>query len=109
MQGNGTSGATTISVHQLQWEAVRMINTTLTCAGAAVVAPPVTLVAETSQQLSVGIRLLGQLLPSTIILAQDMRVPADGSWPVDLVVNMSLVLTGLPPPAPRTVLDLYQV
>ena len=37
-----------------------------------------------------------------------MSVPAD-TWPKGLLVNRSMVLTGLPPPAPRTLLDLYQV
>ena len=52
--------------------------------------------------------MLGQLKPFTIILVRDVRVPAD-TWPKDLLVNQSMVLTGLPPPAPRTLLDLYQV
>ena len=72
-------------------------------------APTPTLVAETAQQLQWGTQLLGQLQPSTITLARDMSVPADGSWPVRLFVNRSMVLAGLPPPAPRTVLDMYQV
>ena len=93
-----------------------MYNTTLTCrpvassgSGADVPPPPVNLVAETPAQLLLGIQLLGQLQPSTITLARDMSVPAD-SWPgSDLLVDKSLVLAGLPPPAPRTLLDLYQV
>ena len=98
---------------QLQWGPVQIYNTTLTCgaaaaSNAAATPPPVTLVAETAQQLLRGIQLLGQLQPSTITLARDMSVPAD-TWPKGLVVNRSMVLTGLPPPAPRVLLDLYQV
>ena len=106
-----------ILITQLQWGQVQMYNTSLTCTPAAAAAgggrgaagtpPPVTLVAETAQQLLRGIQLLGQLQPSTITLAHDMSVPAD-TWPSGLVVNVSLVLTGLPPPAPRTLLELYQ-
>ena len=69
---------------------------------------PTFLVAETAGQLLQGIQLLGQLQPSTIILARDMAVPAD-TWPKGLLVNQSMVLAGLPPPAQRTLLDLYQV
>ena len=94
---------------------MQVYNTTMTCrpaaAGAAsdaAVTPPVNLVADTPLQLLWGIRLLGQLQPSTITLARDMSVPAD-TWPTGLIVNRSMVLTGLPPPAPRTLLDLYQV
>ena len=92
---------------------MQIYNTTLTCgaaaaSNAAATPPPVTLVAETAQQLLRGIQLLGQLQPSTITLARDMSVPAD-TWPKGLVVNRSMVLTGLPPPAPRVLLDLYQV
>ena len=87
-------------------------NTTLTCGvvapGAGSPAPPVTLVAETAGQLLAGIQLLGQLQPFTITLARDMSVPAD-TWPKGLRVNRTMVLAGLPPPAPRTLLDLYQV
>ena len=97
---------------QLLWGPVQMYNTTLTCTAVAegdvATAPPVTLVAETGQQLLRGIQLLGQLQPSTITLARDMSVPAD-TWPHDLVVNRSMVMAGLPPPAPRTLLDMYQV
>ena len=99
-----------------------MYNNTLTCESVAAVTaagggtrnapyappPPVTLVAETAQQLLRGIQLLGRLQPSTITLARDMSVPAD-SWPAGLKVTQSLVLAGLPPPAPRTLLDMYQV
>ena len=65
-------------------------------------------VAETSQQLLQGILLLGQLQPFLVSLVQDMAVPA-ATWPRGLVVNSSMVIAGLPPPAPRTILDLYQV
>ena len=99
-------------IQQLLWGPVQMYNTTLTCmavaGGAVATAPPVSLVAETAQQLLRGIQLLGQLQPSTITLARDMSVPAD-TWPQNLVVNRSMVIAGLPPPAPRTLLDLYQV
>ena len=94
-------------INELQWGAVQMYNTTLTCRAAAV-PPPVSLVAETAYQLQLGIRLLGQLQPFTITLAQDMTVPAP-SWPTNLTVNVSMVLAGLPPPATRIILDLYQV
>ena len=108
----GTSSSGDITIHQLVWGAVQMYNTTITCsAGSGSVssaAPPVTLVAETAAQLQWGIQVLGQLQPSTITLARDMSVPAD-SWPHGLVVNKSMVLAGLPPPALRTILDLYQV
>ena len=107
-----------ITIHQLVREAVQMYNTTIKCVEAVVAvaassavnsgAPPVTLVAETAAQLQWGIQVLGQLQPSTITLARDMSVPAD-SWPRGLVVNKSMVLAGLPPPAQRTLLDLYQV
>ena len=110
MQGGNSSGSTFV-IQLLQWGPVEIYNTTLTCAQVAdsPAAPPLTLVAETAQQLLQGIRLLGQLQPSTITLARDMSVPAD-SWPgSDLLVDKSLVLAGLPPPAPRTLLDLYQV
>ena len=110
VQVNASSGD--IVIQQLLWGPVQMLNTTLTCmavaGGAVATAPPVTLVAETAQQLLRGIQLLGQLQPSTITLARDMSVPAD-TWPKGLVVNRSMVLTGLPPPAPRVLLDLYQV
>ena len=118
VQGNSSSGD--IIVHTLQWGPVQIYNTTLTCRAVAVAngtspplvtpaaPPPVTLVAETALQLLWGIQILGQLQPSTITLARDMSVPAD-SWPQGLVVNKSMVLAGLPPPAPRTLLDLYQV
>ena len=114
VQGNSSSG--NITIHQLVWGAVQMYNTTITCTEEAVAgsgsvssgAPPVTLVAETAAQLQWGIQVLGQLQPSTIMLARDMSVPAD-SWPHGLVVNKSMVLAGLPPPALRTILDLYQV
>ena len=116
VQGNNSSGD--IVINTLQWGLVQIYNTTLTC-GAAVaaansttpvtlVAPPVTLVAETALQLLWGIRVLGKLQPSTIILPRDMAVPAD-TWPKGLLVNRSMVLTGLSPPAQRTILDLYQV
>ena len=121
-QGQGSSSNTTLAIRQLQWGPVQMYNTTLTCEAVAAVTaagggtgnapyappPPVTLVAETAQQLLRGIQLLGQLQPSTITLARDMSVPAD-SWPAGLKVTQSLVLAGLPPPALRTVLDMYQV
>ena len=94
---------------------MQVYNTTLTCrpvassgSGADVPPPPVNLVAETPAQLLLGIQLLGQLQPFTITLARDMSVPAD-TWPTGLKVNRSMVLTGLQPPAPRTLLDLYQV
>ena len=93
---------------------MQVYNTTLTCRPAAAAAsgaagtPPVNLVAETPAQLLQGIQLLGQLQPFTITLARDMSVPAD-TWPTGLRVNRSMVLTGLQPPAPRTLLDLYQV
>ena len=113
--GQGSSSSGDITIHQLVWGAVQMYNTTITCTEEAVAgssvssgAPPVTLVAETAAQLQWGIQVLGQLQPSTITLARDMSVPAD-RWPQGLVVNMSMVLEGLPPPAPRTLLDLYQV
>ena len=119
MQGNGSSSgaSTTVLVRQLQRGQVRMLNTSLTCEGSVAVGggnpivhiPAISLLAETAQQLMLGIQLLGQLQPATIVLVRDMQVPADGSWPKGLVVNMSLVLTGLPPPAPPTLLDLYQV
>ena len=100
-------------IQLLQWGPVKIYNTTLTCGAAAAndtsTSPPVTLVAETSAQLLQGIQLLGRLQPFTITLARDMRVPAD-TWPGEgLLVNRSMVLAGLPPPAPRTLLDLYQV
>ena len=93
-----------------------MYNNTIICADKAVAgsgsinsgAPPVTMVAETASQLQWGTQVLGQLQPSTITLARDMSMPAD-SWPHGLVVNKSMVLAGLPPPTPRTLLDLYQV
>ena len=112
LQGNFSSGGDII-IQQLQWGPVQVYNTTLTCspaaaAGAASGTPPVNFVAETPQQLLWGIKLLGQLQPSTITLARDMSVPAD-TWPTGLIVNRSMVLTGLTPPAPRTLLDLYQV
>ena len=66
------------------------------------------LVAETAQQLQVGLQLLGRLQPFTITLVKDMSVPAS-SWPKGIVVDYAMVLEGLPPPAPRTILDLYQV
>ena len=118
VQGNSSSGD--IIVHTLQWGPVQICNTTLTCRAVAAVAgtspplvtpaapPPVTLVAETALQLLWGIQILGQLQPSTIILTRDMSVPAD-TWPKGLLVNQSMVLAGLPPPAQRTLLDLYQV
>ena len=111
VQGNSSSGDVIIT--QLQWGPVQIYNTTLTCqapaaTGSDVTPPPVTLVAETAAQLLLGIQLLGQLQPSTITLARDMSVPAD-TWPKSLMVNRSLVLAGLPPPAPRTLLDMYQV
>ena len=118
VQGNSSSGD--IIVHTLQWGPVQIYNTTLTCRAVAVAngtspplvtpaaPPPVTLVAETALQLLWGIQILGQLQPSTIILARDMAVPAD-TWPKGLLVNKSMVLAGLPPPAQRTLLDLYQV
>ena len=112
VQGNISGGD--IIIQQLQWGPVQVYNTTMTCrpaagtASGAAITPPVNLVAETAQQLLWGIRLLGQLQPSTITLARDMSVPAD-TWPTGLMVNRSMVLTGLPPPAPRTLLDLYQV
>ena len=104
---------TTYAIHKLQWGPVQMYNTTLTCLAVAALSPtppppPVTLVAETAQQLLQGIQLLGQLQPSTITLVRDMSVPAD-CWPAGLKVSKSLVLAGLPPPAPRTLLDMYQV
>ena len=115
-QGNNTGrNSSTLSLHQLQWGPVQMYNTTLTCEAAVSVAasspyapPPVTLVAETAAQLLAGIQLLGQLAPSTITLARDMSVPV-ATWPAGLLVNQSMVLAGLPPPAPRTLLDMYQV
>ena len=64
--------------------------------------------AETAQQLLVGLQLLGQLQPFTITLAKDMSVPA-ASWPSGISVSYAVVLAGLPPPAPRIILDLYQV
>ena len=66
------------------------------------------LMAKTAQQLQVGLQLLGQLQPFTITLVNDMSVPAS-SWPKGIVVNYAMVLAGMPPPAPRTILDLYQV
>ena len=108
-QGDSSS----LTILWLQWGPVRITNTTLTCVAvdspASPPAPTPTLVAETAHQLQWGIQLLGQLQPSTITLARDMSVPADGSWPVRLFVNRSMVLAGLPPPAPRTVLDMFQV
>ena len=99
----------------MQWGPVQVYNTTLTCrpadaaaASGAAGTPPVNFVGETPAQLLQGIQLLGQLQPFTITLARDMSVPAD-TWPTGLLVNMSMVLTGLPPPAPRTLVDLYQV
>ena len=108
----GVNSSSDLFIMQLHWGSVQIYNTTLTCmvsgSATSTVAPPVTLVAETSQQLLQGIRLLGQLQPFTIMLARDMDVPAD-TWPKGLLVNKSMVLAGLPPPAPRTLLDLYQV
>ena len=108
----GVNSSSDLLITQLQWGSVQIYNTTLTCtllgSATSTVAPPVTLVAETSQQLLQGIRLLGQLQPFTIMLARDMGVPVDG-WPKGLLVNKSMVLAGLPPPAPRTLLDLYPV
>ena len=117
-----------IIVQQLQWGPVNIYNTTLTCVAPAAAAPPangtagsaaavaeaasdtppVTLVAVSPSQLLWGIQLLGQLQPSTVILARDVGVPAS-TWPKGLLVNKSLTIRGLPPPAPRTLLDLYQV
>ena len=100
-----------VTIRWLQWGPVHIYNTTLICEAAAAgspPAPPITLVAETAQQLLLGIQLLGQLQPSTIILAHDMSVPADGSWPAGLLVNQSMVLTGQLHSG-RTVLDMYQV
>ena len=108
----GVNSSSDLIITQLQWGSVLIYNTTLTCSvsgsATSTVAPPITLVAETSQQLLLGIQLLGQLQPFTIMLARDMGVPVDG-WPKGLLVNKSMVLAGLPPPAPRTLLDLYQV
>ena len=111
-------------IQKLHYGPVQMYITTLTCTegghtgatagstptppAALAAPPPVTLVAETAQQLLWGIRVLGQLQPFTILLVRDMSMPAD-TWPKDLLVNRSMVLAGLPPPAPRTLLDLYQV
>ena len=64
--------------------------------------------AETVQQLLAGLQLLGQLQPFTITLAKGMSMPA-ASWPGGITVGHAVVLAGLPPPAPRTILDLYQV
>ena len=75
-----------IIIHTLQWGPVRIYNTTLTCllaggtAGSAEAAPPVTLVAESVQQLLWGMQVLGQLQPFTIMLARDMSVPSS-TWP----------------------------
>ena len=111
----GINSSSDLIIMQLQWGSVQIYNTSLTCtvsgSATSTVAgsrgPPVTLVAETSQQLLLGIQLLGQLQPFTIMLARDMGVPVDG-WPKGLLVNKSMVLAGLPPPAPRTLRDLYQ-
>ena len=113
MQGSSSGGD--VIIQQLLWGPVQIFNTTLTCTATAAVGggvstgslapPPVMFVAETAAQLLVGIQLLGQLQPSTITLAHDMSLPV-GSW---LRVNRSMVLAGVPPPAPRTLLDLYQV
>ena len=65
--------------------------------------------AETWQQLMTGLSLLGQLQPFTITLARGMSVPADANWTRGLSVRYPFRLAGLPPPAPRTILDLYQV
>ena len=108
---SGSISSADIVITQLRWGPVQVYNTTLTCGAPATAvdaAPPVTLVAETAAQLLTGIQLLGRLQPSTITLARDMSVPA-GSWPKGLMVNRSMVLAGLPPPGPRTLLDLYQV
>ena len=108
----GVNSSSDLIITQLQWGSVLIYNTTLTCSvsgsATSTVAPPITLVAETSQQLLLGIQLLGQLQPFTIVLARDMAIPAD-TWPKGLLVNKSMVLEGLPPSAPRTLLDLYQV
>ena len=113
---DASSGSGSILIRRLQWGPVQMLNTTLACGPLSVgnttttPAPTIaTLVVESWQQLLLGIQLLGQLLPSTIILARDISVPADARWPGGLLVNNSMVLAGLPPPAPRTLLDLYQV
>ena len=114
VQGGNSSSSMTI--RQLQWGPVRIVNTTLTCVAVAstasmtqVTAPPgVRLVAETPQQLQHGLELLGQLQPFTITLARDMTIPVD-TWPRGLLVEVPMLLAGLPPPAPRTLLDLYQV
>ena len=101
-----------MTIQQLLWGPVQIFNTTLTCSAAAAGSlsspPPTMFVAENPAQLLMGIRLLGQLHAFAIILARDMTVPAD-TWPAGLLVNRSMVLAGLPPPARRTVLDLYQV
>ena len=108
VQGGNSSSSMTI--HQLQWGPVRIVNTTLTCVAETQATPPpeVRLVAETAQQLQQGLELLGQLQPFTITLARDMAVPVD-TWPRGLLVQVPMVLAGLPPPAPRTLRDLYQV
>ena len=108
-------------IRQLAWGSLTMNHTTLTCnpsfANVSTVGydPGITpgsatakVVAETSQQLLQGILLLGQLQPFLVSLVQDMAVPA-ATWPRGLVVNSSMVIAGLPPPAPRTLLDMYQV
>ena len=100
-----------VTIRWLQWGTVHIYNTALTCMAAAAggpPAPPITLMAETAQQLLQGIQLLGQLQPFTIILTHDMSMPADGSWPAGLLVNQSMVLTGQLH-AQRTVLDMCQV
>ena len=107
LQANRSNGSD-VTIQQLQWGPVQMYNTTLTCVASAATSPQVTLAAASAQQLLWGIQVLGQLQPSTIILTHDMAVPAD-SWPKGLMLNRSMVMGGLPPPAPRTVLDLYQV
>ena len=99
-----------VTIRHLQWGPVHIYNTTLGCVAEAggPPAPTVTLVAETPAQLQWGILLLGLLQPFTVILPRDMTVPVD-SWPAGLVLNASMVLRGLPPPNPRTILDLNQV
>ena len=100
LQGGGRG----LSIRQLLYGSVQIFNTTLTCevavAAGSPAAPMPTLMAETVQQLQWGIQLLGQLQPSTINLLRDMSVPADGTWPRGLYVNRSMVLAGLPAPAP---------
>ena len=101
-----------MTVRMLQWGPVSIYNTSLTCVpsaggGSSLASPMFTLVVETWPQLLTGIQLLGCLGPSTMTLARDMTLPAD-LWPPGLTVNQSLLLAGLPPPALRTILDLYQ-